>query len=90
MVQDGHFLFIDMMTCGSGHPIFDMGSMCSVYHMPPKFRDRRAERQITAVSAARTLFATVFLPGLLKAEAVRYLIDTAVSYVDQGIEDIEF
>lgn len=35
MVQDWEFVFIDMMTCGSGHPVYDLGSMCSLYHMPP-------------------------------------------------------
>ncbi len=31
---------IDLMTSGSGHPVFEMTSMCSVYHMPPKFGNR--------------------------------------------------
>ncbi|MBR1842060.1 MAG: anti-sigma factor antagonist [Oscillospiraceae bacterium] len=33
MVQNGDYVFIDLMTCGSGHPIFDMSSMCIIYHM---------------------------------------------------------
>ena len=125
MVQDGQFLFIDLMTCGSGHPVFDLASMCSAYHMPPKFGDRkmspllryfteeecariwkvylasyletenkdlieRAEKQITAVSAARTLFATVFLPGLLPADRIEQLKRTALAYVDGGLEPLCF
>lgn len=125
MVQDGQLLFIDLMTCGSGHPVFDLSSMCSAYHMPPKFgnrgsspltRDfseeecariwevylsayldtgdaaliRKAERQVEAVSSARTLFATIFIPGLLPPETVAYLKRTALSYVDEGLEPICF
>ena len=33
MTQDGELVFIDMLTCGSGYPIFDLASMCSAYHM---------------------------------------------------------
>ena len=33
MTQNGELVFIDMLTCGSGHPIFDLASMCSAYHM---------------------------------------------------------
>jgi len=125
MVQDGQLLFIDLMTCGSGHPVFDLSSMCSAYHMPPKFGDRgaspltrsfteeecqhiwevylsayldtrdeallrRAERQITAVSAARTLFATVFIPGLLSKDVVEFLKHTALSYVEDEPEPLCF
>ena len=125
MVQDGEFVFIDLMTCGSGHPVFDLGSMCSAYHMPPKFGGReespllrnfteeesariwdmylrtyldtqneallqKAERQITAISAARTLFATVFIPGLLPPDCVEYLKRTALDYVDGGLEALCF
>ena len=125
MVQDGQLLFIDLMTCGSGHPVFDLSSMCSAYHLPPKFgnrgsspltRDfseeecariwevylsayldtgdaaliRKAERQVEAVSSARTLFATIFIPGLLPPETVAYLKRTALSYVDEGLEPICF
>ena len=125
MVQGDQLLFIDLMTCGSGHPVFDLSSMCSAYHMPPKFgsrknspltRDftdeecariwqvylsayldtddaaliRKAERQIEAVSSARTLFATIFIPGLLPEETVAYLKRTALSYVDDGLEPLCF
>ena len=125
MVQDGQLLFIDLMTCGCGHPVFDLSSMCSAYHMPPKFGERkdspltrsfteeecariwevylsayldtrdealirRAERQITAISSARTLFAAVFLPGLLKPEAIGFLKQAALSYVDDGLEPLCF
>ena len=34
MVQNGDLVFIDLMSCGCGHPIFDFASMCSVYHIP--------------------------------------------------------
>ena len=125
MVQNGEFVFIDLMTCGSGHPVFDLGSMCSVYHMPPKFGSReaspltrnfseeesaliwdtylrayldsddtgflkKAETQITAISAARTLFAAVFIPGLLSPDRIEYLKNTALSYVDNGLEPLCF
>ena len=33
MVQDGKFMFIDLSTSGTGHPIFDMTSMCNIYHI---------------------------------------------------------
>ena len=35
MIQNGEYVFIDLMTCGSGHPIFDMSSMCIIYHIAP-------------------------------------------------------
>ena len=50
----------------------------------------RAEKQITAVSAARTLFATVFLPGLLPADRIEQLKRTALAYVDGGLEPLCF
>ena len=125
MVQNGELVFIDLMTCGCGHPIFDLGSMCSVYHMPPKFGSReaspltrnftkeegelmwrtylktyldtededflnKAERQIVAVSSARTLFAAIFMPGLISQEHLQYLKNNAISYVDEGIGPIVF
>lgn len=125
MVQNGEFVFIDLMTCGSGHPVFDLGSMCTVYHMPPKFGSReaspltrnfteeesaqiwntylrsyletddaallaKAERQITAISAARTLFAAVFIPGLLPPDRIEYMKRVALDYVDSAIEPLCF
>ena len=125
MVQGGEFVFIDLMTCGSGHPIFDLASMCTAYHIPrgeaerqqsPLLRNftedetrliwntylrayldtededivRRAERQITAFSSARTLFAAVFIPGLLPPEHIDALKKNAISYVDDGLEPICF
>ena len=33
MVQDGKFMFIDLSNSGTGHPIFDMMSMCFMYHI---------------------------------------------------------
>ena len=125
MVQNGEFVFVDLMTCGSGHPVFDLGSMCTVYHMPPKFGSReaspltrnfteqesaqiwdtylrsyletddaallaKAERQITAISAARTLFAAVFIPGLLPPDRIEYMKRVALDYVDSGIEPLCF
>ena len=32
MVQNGEFMFIDLMTSASGHPIFDLLPMCAFYH----------------------------------------------------------
>lgn len=124
MVQDGEFVFIDLMTCGSGHPVFDLCSMCSVYHMPsygrredrPLLRNftdeecariwdvflhtylgtqdeallKKAERQITAIAAARQLFAAVFIPGLLTPDRIEYLKRTAFDYVDSGLEPLCF
>ena len=125
MVQRGELMFIDMMTCGSGHPVFEMTSMCTIYHMPPKFGSReanpllrnftqeeidqiwdvylrtyldtddeallkKAERQITAVASARTLFAAVFLPGLISPEKLEELKRTALEYADEGLEPLVF
>ena len=124
MVQNGEFVFIDLMTCGSGHPVFDFGSICTVYHLPPDGNKavsplvknftreeaariwdvylrsylesddeeyvRKVERQVVAVSAARTLFAAVFIPGLLTEERIAFLKKTAFSYVDEGIEPFTF
>ncbi len=125
MVQNGEFLFIDLMTCGSGHPVFDLTSMCSAYHLPPKFGSRessellrnfskeeteriwnaylsayldteddallrKAERQITAIASARSLFAAVFIPGLIPPERIETLKQTAISYVDGGPEPLCF
>ena len=125
IMQNDELVFIDLMTCGSGHPVFEMSSMCSVYHMPPKFGSReaspllrnfteeesseiwniylrsyldtedeellnKAERQITAVASARTLFAAVFLPGLIAPERLEEMKRTALDYVDEGLEPLVF
>ncbi|MBR3348704.1 MAG: phosphotransferase, partial [Solobacterium sp.] len=42
MKQQGELMFIGTMTCGSGHPVFELTSMCSAYHMPPKFSGHEA------------------------------------------------
>ncbi|MBR4343199.1 MAG: anti-sigma factor antagonist [Lachnospiraceae bacterium] len=125
MLQNDELVFIDLMTCGCGHPVFDLGSMCSVYHMPPKFGSREAspltrnfteeesklmwdtylrsyldsddeefirkvERQVTAISSARTLFAALFMPGLIPASHLEFLKKTALAYVDEGLEPINW
>lgn len=125
MVQNGEFVFIDLMTCGSGHPVFDLSSMCTIYHIPPKpeprekyplirnfteeerariwdvylrtyldTRDealiRKAERQITAIATARTLFAAVFIPGMLSPDRIETMKRTALDYVDGGMEPLCF
>ena len=126
MVQNGEFVFIDMMTSGSGHPIIDMSSMCATYHMSrsseggvadsPIIRPfseeeraciwdsflrasldtededliQRAERQITAFSAARVLFAAVAIPGFYTQARIDYLKRLALSYVDEGMEPLCF
>ena len=126
MVQNGEFVFIDMMTCGSGHPIIDMGSMCATYHMTRRadtsgeesplispFTEeeracmwdsylrgsldtedenllKKAERQITAFSAARVLFAAVAIPGFYTQDYIDYLKRLAISYVDEGMEPLCF
>ena len=45
MIQDGNMIFIDLSTSGAGHPIFDLMSMCGVYHLSQygdeKFRQGR-------------------------------------------------
>ena len=48
------------------------------------------ERQISAVSAARSLFASVFVPGVISPERLEVLKGIALSYVDEGVEPIEF
>lgn len=121
MVRDGEYIFIDLMACGSGHPIFDLGSMCAIYHLPHRpdtpllecFTDdeirliwntylgtyletddkdklSRAERQISAVSAARSLFASVFVPGVISPERLQMLKNIALAYVNEGVEPIAF
>ena len=121
MVRGGEFVFIDLMACGSGHPIFDLCSMCAIYHLPHRpdtpllegFTEDEirliwdvylrsyletddedklaaAERQISAVSAARSLFASVFVPGVISPERLEVLKGIALSYVDEGVEPIVF
>jgi uncharacterized protein (TIGR02172 family) len=41
MMQNGSPMFIDLSTSGMGHPIFDMVSMCTLYHMGAKNEQRR-------------------------------------------------
>ena len=41
MLQDGKPMFIDLSTSGMGHPIFDMMSMCTIYHISAKNEQRR-------------------------------------------------
>ncbi len=125
MVQDGDFLFIDLMTCGCGHPVFDLGSMCTIYHIPPKVENReeyplfkkfteeecehiwdvylrtyldtqdealikKAERQITAISAARILLAAVFIPAMVPPGRIEPMKRIALDYVDGGLEPLCF
>ena len=125
MVQNGEYLFIDLMTSACGHPVFDLASMCSFYHFPQDEESRKnntllrnfteeecsriwdiflrayfdtedeaylrkAERQITAVSAVRDLFSTIFFPGHLSQERIDYLKSVALSYVDSGLEPFCF
>ena len=40
MVQNGEFIFIDLLSSGCGHPIFDLSSMCLLYHMPSRSGSR--------------------------------------------------
>lgn len=49
-----------------------------------------AERRISAVSAARSLFASVFVPGVISPERFEVLKGIALSYVDEGVEPIVF
>ena len=125
MVQNGELVLIDLMSCGSGHPVFDLVSMCSVYHLPrdaearqatPLLRSftedetariwntylrayletddeaflRKAERQISVITAARMLFAAAFIPGLLSPEHISGLKQAALAYVDEGVEPLCF
>ena len=34
MTQNGELVFIDMLTCGSGHPIFDLASILWINELP--------------------------------------------------------
>lgn len=50
MIQDGEFMFIDLATAGSGHPIFDFGTMLS-------FADRASDPEAMAKSPILRNFA---------------------------------
>ena len=126
MVQNGEFMFIDLMTCGCGHPIFDLASMCISYFFSQRSPEsqktsvllrnftseeiariwntylcaylgttdesflRKAVPQIAALTAARMLFATIAVPGLFSPEQIHNLKQTALAYVDSGLEPICF
>lgn len=51
---------------------------------------RKAERQITTIAAARTLFAAVFIPGMLSPDRIESMKRTALDYVDGGMETLCF
>ena len=51
---------------------------------------KKAEKQITAFSAARVLFAAVAIPGFYTQERIDYLKHLAISYVDEGMEPLCF
>lgn len=125
MIRDGEFILIDLTTCGSGHPVFDLLSMCAVYYMKPMFNIKdtsplnagfsreemlniwnvfiasyldsddeefikKATAQIMALAAARTLLASLFIPGLLTPQITDALKGIALSYVKSGPEPIAF
>lgn len=125
MMKDGEFVLIDMTTCGSGHPVFDLLSMCVVYYMKPLFNiddhsplcrgfskeemmriwniyirtyldsddDEYIEsvtRQIMALASARTLLATIFIPGLLTPEYVNAVKGIALSYMQNSPDRVAF
>ena len=69
MVHGGELVFIDMMTCGSGHPVFDLTSMCTNYHMSAKSESRENNqllRNFTKEEAARIW--DIFLSSYLDTE----------------------
>lgn len=74
MMQNGELLFIDLMTCGCGHPVFDLGSMCSAYHLPPKFGGRDASPLLRNFTVEETdRIWDVFLRTYLDTEDEEFL-----------------
>lgn len=41
MIRNGEMMFIDLMTCGCGHPIFDLASMCVTYFFSHRSEESR-------------------------------------------------
>ena len=83
--QNDELVFINLMTCGSGHPVFEMSSMCSVYHMPPKFGSREASpllRNFTEEESSEIW--NIYLRSYLDTKR------TALDYVDEGLEPLVF
>ena len=74
MVQGGELVFIDMMTCGTGHPVFDLTSMCTNYHMSAESENRennRLLRNFTKEETARIW--DIFLRSYLETEDEEFL-----------------
>ena len=74
MIQGGELVFIDMMTCGSGHPVFDLTSMCTNYHMSAESESRENNpllRNFTKEETARIW--NIFLRSYLDTEEEKIL-----------------
>ena len=74
MIQGGELVFIDMMTCGSGHPVFDLTSMCTNYHMSAESESRENNqllRNFTKEETARIW--DIFLRSYLDTEDEKFL-----------------
>ena len=74
MIQGGELVFIDMMTCGSGHPVFDLTSMCTNYHMSAESESRENNqllRNFTKEETARIW--DIFLRSYLDTEEEKIL-----------------
>lgn len=41
MIHDGRLVFIDLASCGYGHPIFDVVGMCSIFLFASRDEERR-------------------------------------------------
>lgn len=72
MLKNGEMMFIDLSTSGTGHPIFDMMSMCQIYHVRGKNEEARQQ--------------TPLLRGLDADEAEHYWQLFLRSYLDTDDE----
>lgn len=74
MVKDGELMFIDLGTAGVGHPIFDMGSMYSL------FVDRADNPKAIAASPVLRHFTTAEIKRIWKV-----FIETYLGTSDQAV-----
>lgn len=74
MIQGGKLVFIDMMTCGSGHPVFDLTSMCTNYHMSAESESRENNPLLRNFTKEETMrIWNIFLHSYLDTEEEKIL-----------------
>ena len=75
MVQDGELIFIDMMTSGSSHPIFDLSSMYMLMNMVAKDPASKEKNELISefsLEECRHIWE-VFLSAYFDTDDVQYL-----------------